>query len=133
MALVLKGELTFKSLARRRGARQVGRMPNSFELLHADGTFNRAPIMREAHTRFKIMRRHNWSFGKCLSISWAAAKAERAVRAEPAMPIPVPIPTLHLGRPSLEGVVELTRALTGREPSPAALARLRQALTARMH
>jgi hypothetical protein len=107
-------------------------MPNNSELLDAAGGYDRREIMISAHERFRTMRRHGWSFGKCLAISWAAAKAECAARAEPAAPIPAPIPTLHLGRPTVEGVVELTKLLTGgREPSSEALACLRDALASR--
>jgi hypothetical protein len=42
---------------------------------------DRSAIMRDAHKRFRDGRRLGlgWSFGRCLSTAWAAAKARAAI------------------------------------------------------
>jgi len=42
---------------------------------------DRSAIMRDAHKRFRDGRRLglDWTFGRCLSTAWAAAKARAAI------------------------------------------------------
>jgi hypothetical protein len=47
-------------------------------LLTPDGHYDRAAVMIEAHRQFRLMRRHGWSFGRCLSFAWAKAREQRS-------------------------------------------------------
>jgi hypothetical protein len=47
-------------------------------LLTAAGRLDRRAVMTEAHRQFRLMRRYGWSFGRCLSFSWAKARERRA-------------------------------------------------------
>ncbi len=46
-------------------------------LLTQSGSYDRAAIMRDAHRQFRQMRALGWTFGRCLSFSWAKARAMR--------------------------------------------------------
>jgi hypothetical protein len=51
------------------------------DLVTPDGRYDRAAILRDAHYhQYGAMRRHGWSWSRCLSFSWARARAmqERA-------------------------------------------------------
>ncbi len=52
-------------------------------LLTPAGAFDRAAIMRDAHRQFGQMRRHGWSWGRCLRFAWARARAMRDVQRMP--------------------------------------------------
>jgi hypothetical protein len=41
------------------------------------GRLDRRAVMIEAHRQFRLMRRHGWSFGRCLSFAWAKAREIR--------------------------------------------------------
>jgi hypothetical protein len=41
------------------------------------GRLDRRAIMIEAHRQFRLMRRHGWSFGRCLSFAWAKGREQR--------------------------------------------------------
>jgi hypothetical protein len=44
----------------------------------ADGRYDKAAILRDAHRhQYGAMRRHGWSWSRCLSFSWAQARAMR--------------------------------------------------------
>lgn len=45
-------------------------------------TYDRVAIMRDTHKRFRDGKRLGlgWTFGKCLSTAWAAAKDRRKAR-----------------------------------------------------
>ncbi len=47
-------------------------------LLRPDGSFDRRAIMADAHRQFRLTRGFGWSWSRCLSFSWAIAKARRA-------------------------------------------------------
>jgi len=42
------------------------------------GRLDRRAVMIEAHRQFRLMRRHGWSFGRCLSFAWAKGRERRA-------------------------------------------------------
>jgi hypothetical protein len=46
---------------------------------HSRASFDRAAIMRDAHKRYRDGKRLGlgWTFGRCLSTAWAAAKLRR--------------------------------------------------------
>jgi hypothetical protein len=48
-------------------------------LLTPAGRLDRRAITIEAHREFRVMRRHGWSFGRCLSFAWAKARERRAL------------------------------------------------------
>ncbi|WP_363351749.1 hypothetical protein [Methylocystis echinoides] len=51
------------------------------DLITRDGRYDKAAILRDAHYhQYGAMRRHGWSWSRCLSFSWARARAmqERA-------------------------------------------------------
>ncbi len=46
------------------------------DLITADGRYDKAAILRDAHRhQYGAMRRHGWSWSRCLSFSWAQARA----------------------------------------------------------
>jgi hypothetical protein len=47
------------------------------------GRLNRRAVMTEAHRQFRLMRRHGWSFGRCLSFAWAKARAQKGAMERP--------------------------------------------------
>ena len=48
------------------------------DLITADGRYDKAAILRDAHRhQYGAMRRHGWSWSRCLSFSWAQARALR--------------------------------------------------------
>jgi hypothetical protein len=48
------------------------------DLITADGRYDKAAILRDAHRhQYGAMRRHGWSWSRCLSFSWAQARAMR--------------------------------------------------------
>src|SRR5512136_326526 len=50
----------------------------SDDLITADGCYDKAAILRDAHRhQYGAMRRHGWSWPRCLSFSWAQARARR--------------------------------------------------------
>jgi hypothetical protein len=55
------------------------------DLITPDGGYDKAAILRDAHYhRYGAMRRHGWSWSRCLSFSWARARAMQE-RAQPAV------------------------------------------------
>ncbi|HEY8123872.1 MAG TPA: hypothetical protein VIF88_00385 [Methylocystis sp.] len=50
-------------------------------LLTPAGRIDRRAIMIEAHGQFRLMPRHGWSFGRCLSFAWAKAREARTTAA----------------------------------------------------
>lgn len=49
-------------------------------LLTPSSGYDRAAIMRDAHRQYRLMACHGWTWARCLSFSWARAKAMRAAR-----------------------------------------------------
>ena len=48
------------------------------DLITPDGRYDKAAILRDAHChQYGAMRRHGWSWSRCLSFSWARARAMR--------------------------------------------------------
>ena len=48
------------------------------DLITPDGRYDKAAILRDAHDhQYGAMRRHGWSWSRCLSFSWARARAMR--------------------------------------------------------
>jgi hypothetical protein len=47
-------------------------------LVTPGGRLDRRAVMTEAHRQFRLMRRYDWSFGRCLSFAWAKAREQRA-------------------------------------------------------
>ena len=46
------------------------------DLITPDGRYDKAAILRDAHYhRYGAMRRHGWGWSRCLSFSWARARA----------------------------------------------------------
>jgi hypothetical protein len=46
------------------------------DLITPDGGYDKAAILRDAHYhRYGAMRRHGWNWSRCLSFSWARARA----------------------------------------------------------
>jgi hypothetical protein len=46
------------------------------DLITPDGRYDKAAILRDAHChQYGAMRRHGWSWSRCLSFSWARARA----------------------------------------------------------
>jgi len=41
---------------------------------------DRRAVMLDAHRQFRLMRRHGWSWIRCLSFAWSIAKARRELR-----------------------------------------------------
>jgi hypothetical protein len=56
-------------------------------LVTPSGRLDRRAVMIEAHRQFRLMRRYDWSFGRCLSFAWAKAR-ERRARTNPRFPLP---------------------------------------------
>jgi hypothetical protein len=55
------------------------------DLITPDGGYDKAAILRDAHYhRYGAMRRHGWNWARCLSFSWARARAMQE-RAKPAV------------------------------------------------
>ncbi len=52
-------------------------------LLTPAGRFDRAAIMRDAHDQFRRTRALGWSWSRCLSFSWARARAMREAQCLP--------------------------------------------------
>ncbi len=46
-------------------------------LLRPDGRFDRSAIMSDAHDQYRRTRALGWSWSRCLSFSWARARAMR--------------------------------------------------------
>ncbi len=48
------------------------------DLIAVDGSYDKAAILRDAHRhQYGAMRRHGWNWSRCLSFSWAQARAMR--------------------------------------------------------
>lgn len=47
------------------------------ELIRANGDYDHAAILRDAHRQFRVMGRHGWSFSRCLAYAWTRASAQR--------------------------------------------------------
>ncbi len=65
------------------------------DLITLDGRYDKAAILRDAHYhQYGAMRRHGWSWSRCLSFSWALARArqERAQLAAPDAKATMPAP-----------------------------------------
>jgi hypothetical protein len=88
-------------------------------LLTPTGRYARAAIMKDAHRQRRQMARHGWSWSRCLTFSWAKARAMRErLHAEPDKIERVMV------RPTVENISAMFAAITGRDMTPEELARL---------
>ena len=56
------------------------------DLITPDGRYDKAAILRDAHChQYGAMRRHGWSWSRCLSFSWVRA---RTMQESPSSPPP---------------------------------------------
>jgi hypothetical protein len=89
------------------------------DLLTFTGAYDRVAIMKDAHRQRRQMMRHGWTWSRCLAFSWAKAKAMRQrLDADPDRPGRVMV------RPTVEGVVAMFTAITGRNVSAEDMVRL---------
>ncbi len=94
-------------------------------LIAPSGAYNRAAIMRDAHRQFHQMRRHGWTWRRCLSFAYAKANAMQAhATADPDKV------ERAMVRPTPEGAAAMFTALTGRDVTPEELESIQAKLDA---
>jgi hypothetical protein len=74
----LLGKWKMTRAARRKAKRRRDGQVPRIDLITPDGRYDKAAILRDAHYhQYGAMRRHGWSWSRCLSFSWARALAMR--------------------------------------------------------